>query len=64
MKNAEKWYIIMFSSVIIGLFIIGIQKQTNEHELKMAQAGLEQCKPAWLSTQIIWVKSCKELIDK
>lgn len=45
---------------MIGMLV----KDSRDHDLKMAQAGLEQCKPHWMNNQIIWVKSCKEIINK
>lgn len=49
---------------LIGLFIFMFNSNNREYDIKMAQAGLEQCKPHWMNQQVIWVRDCKQIIDK
>lgn len=49
---------------LIGLFIFTINSNNLERDIKMAQAGLEQCKPHWMNQQVIWVRDCKQILDK
>ena len=59
-----KALLLMFGIAMFFLMIAMLVKDSRDHDLKMAQAGLEQCKPYWMNNQIIWVKSCKEIINK
>ena len=59
-----KALLLMCGIAMFFLMIGMLVKDSRDHDLKMAQAGLEQCKPHWMNNQIIWVKSCKEIINK
>lgn len=67
MKNLDGFSKALFVIIIIAIIcamIILNSKDEREYNLKMAQAGLEQCKPHWMNKDIIWVKSCKEIMEK
>lgn len=59
-----KALLMMSGALITFLLICMLIKDSRDHDLKMAKAGLEQCKPHWMNQQVIWVKSCKEIINK
>lgn len=49
---------------LISLFIFMFNSNNREYDIKMAQAGLEQCKPHWMNQQVIWVRDCKQILEK
>ena len=67
MKNLYSFLPVLIVVVLIVLifYMIVVNNKDNiEHDIKMAQAGLEQCKPHWMNQQVIWVRDCKQILEK
>ena len=56
--------IIVITSALL-ITILAIISTENDTKDKLAKAGLEEClaRPGTLSTQTIWVKSCKNYLQ-
>lgn len=60
--NTKALLVITPFFLCIFAFAYMMNIQNNEFKLKMAAAGLEECKTSFYERDIIWVKSCSEYI--